>query len=336
MRTLLIAILVAAAAWAGWWFWASSARETAVNEWFEDRRADGWVAEGEVEVHGFPNRLDVTITDPELADPEAGWAWTAPFLQLLALSYRTDQVILVWPETQTIATPQGRATIGARSMRASLVTDGDARALERATWVAEGLTMLPEGGETWNAERLTLAVARRDAAEQESEGAAYRFGLDAVGVAPGLRTGVKTLPDDLLPDRLDKLTADLTVTFDRPWSRTSLEEGRPQPRAIELDLAEARWGELELMAAGKLAIDPEGRADGRLTVKARNWRDMLMLARETGLAPTGALDAVEEALAFLSRLSGNRQTLDLPLDFRSGRIFLGPVPVGTAPRLTLR
>lgn len=329
---MLIAILLLAGAWSGWWVYGANQRGEATRDWFDARRADGWVAEyDEVSVAGFPNRFDTNIDGIELADPDAGWVWSAPFLQLLSLSYRTDHLIVIWPETQRIGTPRGDLSIGASTMRASLVTDGEARALERATLQAEALTLLPEGGETWDAAGLTIAIERQGASK-----ARYRLGLTADGVAPALPERVREAPDDILPRRIEVLRADLGVTFDRPLDRDALEGDRPRLQTIDLALAEAQWGALQLQAAGELEIDTEGRPEGRLTIKARNWRDILELARRSGALPPRLVDPVGDALGFLSGLSGNRATLDIPLDFRRGTVFLGPVPVAQAPRLTPR
>ena len=35
-------------------------------------------------------------------------------------------------------------------------------------------------------------------------------------------------------------------------------------------------------------------------------------------------------------MAGNPKTLDIPLNFKGGKVRLGPVPLGDAPRLRLR
>ena len=49
------------------------------------------------------------------------------------------------------------------------------------------------------------------------------------------------------------------MTFDKPWDRSAIEIARPQPREVDLRLAEAAWGGLRLMAAGRFTVDAEGR-----------------------------------------------------------------------------
>ena len=128
----------------------------------------------------------------------------------------------------------------------------------------------------------------------------------------------------------------MTVAFDKPWDLSAIEDARPQPRRIELKLAEARWGRLELQAAGEVTVDAAGIPTGEITVKARNWRDILRLAVDSGALPQGFAGTLEDGLALVSQMAGNPKTLDIPLGLRDGRVLLGPVPLGPAPVLRLR
>jgi hypothetical protein len=75
--------------------------ESALPGWLDARAAEGWIAEYESDAHrGFPNRFDTTITGLDLADPETGVAWSAPFFQILSLSYQPNHVIAVFPPTR--------------------------------------------------------------------------------------------------------------------------------------------------------------------------------------------------------------------------------------------
>ncbi|MEM9270831.1 MAG: DUF2125 domain-containing protein, partial [Pseudomonadota bacterium] len=86
MKTLLVLVLLATALYSGYWFVGARAQEAGLNAWLEAQRAQGWVAEvEELNVAGYPNRFDTTATGLELANPKAGWAWSAPEFQILAL-----------------------------------------------------------------------------------------------------------------------------------------------------------------------------------------------------------------------------------------------------------
>ena len=332
MKRLLIVILAAALLWCGYWFVGAQGARTAFAGWFDARRADGWQAEySDLSVRGFPNRFDTTFTDLALADPDTGWMWEAPFFQLLALSYKPTSVIAVFPPESQLATPQGTLALATPDLRASLSLSPAPRLpLDRARLVGTDLRVAG-AGETLDLTTLRLAAERLPAAE-----AGYHLGALVEGM---------DLPDALLarlgqrvalPEAMDSLRIDADVTFDRPWDLDAIERARPQPRRIALRLAEAAWGPLGLAATGELTVDPQGVPTGTLSLKAENWRDMLRLAVAAGALGEGMAATAERGLGLIANLSGRPDTLNVSLEFRDGGTFLGPVPLGPAPRLILR
>lgn len=334
MRFLLTFILLAALGWSGYWVIGSSGSQVALETWIKDRRDDGWVAEyDELTVTGFPNRFDANFTGLNLADPDTGLAWDVPFFQILALSYQPNNVIAIWPREQIVATLQGRYQVLSEDMRASLALQPNTQlALERTTMTAQNLGVTRDDPvETASIEALTLAAERVEGTE-----ATYRLGLSASELAPTAPWLQLVDPNGTLPETLQALKADLTVTFDKPWDRSAIEVARPQPRKIDLKLAQANWGQLELQLAGSVDVEAGGQPRGQVTVKAKNWREILKLAVSSGAISEGLGGSLEDALGLLAGLSGSAKTLDIPLDFRNGRMLLGPVPIGPAPVLTIR
>jgi hypothetical protein len=333
MRSLLAILILGASLWGGYWFVGSRGIEAAFSQWFDARRADGWVAETRaLGVQGFPNRFDTVFEDLVLADPQSGLAWEAPRFQINALSYRPNHVIAVWPERQLVATPQEKFVVESRDMRASLVIAPDtALAPRRMTLTAEFLRVTPQARveETTALSALTLAAERM-------EGATYRLGLRAEGLTLAAPWRALLDPENRLPQMISGASADLTVTFDKPWDRSAIERARPQPTQIKVALADGRWGELQLQAAGTVEVDAQGLPEGEITLKARNWREIVTLMRVAGVLPESLAGSVESGLGMMARMAGNPETLDIPLGLRGGRIWLGPVPIGPAPVLRLR
>lgn len=334
MRVLLGIVTVGAALWSGYWFIGQNGVTSGFENWFEARRAEGWAAEySALETQGFPNRFDTSFENLVLADPDTGLAWEAPLFQILALSYKPNHVIAAFPNEQLVATPQDKFRVVAEDMRASVVTGADIRLpLERSTLTASKLSITPEStGEATDTEALRLAVERLATGQPT-----YRFGLAADGLSPALDWRVQLDPAGRLPDAFDALSADITVTFDKPWDRGAIEDARPQPRRIDIKLAEARWGRLELLVAGEVVVDTAGLPEGEIVVKARNWRDILQMAVSSGTLNQGFADTLESGLSLISQMAGNPETLDIPLNFSGGRVRIGPVPLGPAPVLRLR
>lgn len=334
MLRMLILILAAALIWSVWWALGSTGAETATRAWFDARRADGWVAKyGQMKVQGFPGRLDTVFKELTLADPVSGLAWEAPRFQINALSYRPNHLIAVWPDEQLITTPQGRFRIESNDMRASLlVAPKPDLPLKRATLSAEAIGIVSADGAPQMASRtLVLAAEQRDDRPE-----AYRLGVDAADLVVPADWLALIDPDGDLPDKLSRLKADLTVSFDRVWDMRAIERDRPQPRRVDLRLAEAAWGGLQMQMTGTLTIDADGLPTGEITIKTRNWRGILDIGLRSGLIPPELATPLKEALGLMAQLKGDPKTLDIPLSFRDGRMQFGPVVIGPAPVLTIR
>ncbi len=332
MRKLTFIIIVAVLAWGGYWFAGSTALERGMGLWFDQRRATGWQAEyTSLATSGFPNRFDTTIKGLTLADPETGLAWSAPFFQILALSYNPGHIIVVWPETQTIATPTQRITVTADTMRGSAVfnetTDLN---LNRTSIILEGLGLSSNNGWANHLEHGQLAMRQIEGSET-----AYELHFDAKGITPASDFIKRFENVALLSDVITGMDITANITFDAPWDRFAIERARPQITQIDLDLLQANWGQLDLQLAGLLEIDAQGVPSGQITVKAKNWREMLALAHQGGLVPSALLPTITDALSFLAALSGNKSTIDTPLTFRNGFVAFGPIPLGPAPNFSI-
>ena len=131
-------------------------------------------------------------------------------------------------------------------MRASLVIAPDtALAPRRMTLTAEFLRITPEARPEETTALTTLSLAA-----ERLEGAEYRLGLRAEGLTLAAPSRARLDPEGRLPDRIEGFSADVTATFDKPWDRTAIERARPQPTRLRVRLAEGRWGDLHLQAAG--------------------------------------------------------------------------------------
>lgn len=334
MRVLLAIVVLAALAWSGFWYWNASARDRALTNWLEERRAAGWIAEGDVRVTGFPNRVDVIVDGLALADPKAGWSWSAPEFQLLSQSYRPQHLIAVWPGEQTIATPYETVRVTSERLVGSVVVEPNRLVgLDHTTLEMKGVTLA--GATGWNA---GIGDALFSIRKTPNAAAANSYDLDFA--ANELR-----LPDSwivgidragVLPPAIETTHLAATATFDRPWDRAAIEGDNPALRALEISDARFAWGQLDLRAAGTLRPDARGFAEGTLDLTARNWRGMLEAAEQSGALNPTLAGTLRGALGLFARLAGDGDTLRLPLEFRDGETRLGPVTIGAAPVLTRR
>jgi hypothetical protein len=229
------------------------------------------------------------------------------------------------------SSPFGKAAITSADMRASLIVKKSTDlALEKANFVAETVAVQMDSGKLFGASNALIAVEKTAALPNS-----YHFGVDLRDVTLPLPQGLR-LEAGLLPQTLEYARGDVTAVFDAPWDASALQAARPQPTRIDVKLIEAKWGQLELRFAGGFDVDNSGRATGRITLKAQNWRDILAVRAAPGAIPSQLVRPIEQGLSLLSGLSGNRNTLDLPLDLKQGQMKLGPIPIGPAPLFRLR
>ena len=335
MKWMARALVLIALIWGGFWLAGSYGAKTGFTAWFEDRRADGWVAEyDDLSVSGFPNRIDTTFTNITLADPETGVAWEAPFFQLFALTYKPHHLIAVWPNEQTLAVPTEKLSLKSEDMRASLVLEpGTDLALDRINIDIDKLAVTSSLDWTLTAAGIDLALLRQPSPDA-TPNAAYRLALRATDLAP---PAAFLIPSEIdLPRTFEVFQADLEATFDRPWDLSAIEDSRPQPTKLDLKRADIVWGDIKFNAAGQVSVDSLGYPTGDITIRLVNWKDMIAVARESDRISPAVIDAAEQALTFVAGLSGNRNQLDIPLTFKGGTTRFGPIPLGPAPRLILR
>lgn len=316
MKRYLVAAVGAAVLYGLFWVWQAYAARGEIRDWFAARQLDGWEASyADLTMRGFPSRLDATMSDVILADPDSGVVWEAPFLQMFALVYKPGHQIFAFADNQTVSARGQVWRIHSDALRASLVHEAEGRVL-RANAEADVLNIGGADG--------ALALADMVAGLEYLGGDAprYRFGVQAQAVAGGAAAG-------------GDLAISGEAVFDSVWDVATWHEARPQPRVIDVALAEYKVAGLELKLAGRVEIDDLGVPEGRIVLKAANWQDRLRLARDSGALPGAMADAVEQALTLLSGLKGNATTLDVPLELRGGRVWLGLIPIGAAPIVRL-
>jgi hypothetical protein len=197
---------------------------------------------------------------------------------------------------------------------------------------------LTSGG--WRIDEDTGALAGADALRvqmrQGDDATDYTFDIAADRFVPGARLRRLLQGSEALPDALETLALDMAVRFDRPWDRRALEERRPQPRRIDLGLADAQWGPMRLQAAGAVDVDVAGVPTGEMTIKAENWKDMLALAGASGRLSPDLLATADRTLGLLAGIGGNPDALEVTLSFRDGLVTIGFLPLRPAPRIILR
>lgn len=318
--------------WTAWWWIAAEAQKTALNTWLDDRRDAGWQAEAaSINVGGYPNRLDAELTEVALADPQSGWAWTAPWLSIYQVAYKPTEAIVIWPEEQRIAAPGARATIRSEAMRASFAfAAASDLTLQRNSLEIRNAAIAADAGWTTGVGFYNHHI--RPAVDGRANAYDFKLTADHARLPDFLRRQID--PAGALPAAIELVRMEGSAAFDAPLDRRALEGAKPQMTALSFKASEAKWGELALRASGAVAADAEGYAEGSFDLSAKNWEEMLDAAVAAGAIQSSLSGALKLGLGFVARLSGGRNTLDVAMTFENGYARIGPVPIGPAPRMT--
>ncbi|QYK42956.1 MAG: DUF2125 domain-containing protein [Paracoccaceae bacterium] len=334
MRWLVWVVVGAAVLWGGLWFAMATAVSRGTAAAFDQMSAQGLLAErAGIAVNGFPNRLDLTVTEPRLSDPVTGTGWTAPFVQVFTLTWKPWHIIAAFPPEQRLALPGASVTLASDRLQASLVVQPSAALpLDRLAVAGDALHLTLAPGA---AAPATLAVrtlrlgTRRDPSRADT----HEIGLDLSGIAPDPAFFAALPPGTTLPGEIDRLRVVAFAGLSAPLDRFA---GDARPQLLRLDLREASlgWGGIAFWAEGSLAPDAEGFAEGRIDIRLTGWRAALDAAVAAGLIRPEIAPTWAEFARRLAETSPDPDRLDLPLTLGRGRMSLGPLPLGPAPRLT--
>ena len=332
MIRLIVLLLVVSLGWMSWWAFGSYALERSLTSWIETSRSQGIATNAEaIDVRGFPSRFDTTITNVTLQPPGRNVTWSGTFLQLLALAYKPHQVIAVLPNQHHVETPLQAIDITNDQARGSIfLQPSTSLPLERSTIVIDKLNLNSSLG--WS---LSLDQARIATEQIEARTNAHRIGAEILQITLPTSARETLDPTETLPPQIARLHLDATADFTAPWDRHALETTRPQISALNIADLSANWGDIGLSAKGLLSLTPSGTPEGEITLEATNWKRLFNMAVEAGLISRPDAPNVENALQLIALLSGNADALEVPLTFRAGGIFLGPIPLGPAPRIVI-
>lgn len=329
MRRLTLLVLILAALYGGYWVFGARMVESRATAALDGLAAQGWTVDySDLATRGFPSRFDTTLTDVRIAPPGLpGLTYAAPFLQALALSYRPNRLILVWPETQTLTLPQGSTiTLTADRLRASTgVTLSTDPRLTASTLESGPATVAADAlGEVVSLDRLLVAFRPAAAAPAEVDTYAEVIGLTSQDAYVRLLD-----PAGAYPAAVDRLMIDATVTFDKPLA---LQAAGAAPRITRIAIKDMvlLWGDMQMTTQGTLDVAEDGTLSGQLPLALRDWPAMLDVWANSGAIERGVADTYAK---MIGGLSADGRNVDLPLIFGGGIMRLGIIPIGAAPRL---
>ena len=335
MRKLLFLLLALTGLWSGYWYVGSNAVRDGAEAWFADSAKQGLVAEkSALTVRGFPNRFDLTVEGLHLADPRSGFGWTAPFVQVFAMTWKPWHIIAGLPPEQQIMLPDDVITVTSQDLMASLRAKPSTD-LPLAEVRVAGTSLALASATSWTLALGEFTLGLR--ADEALGPAGYELGFDLAPLTPdpAFVTAVNAvalpdLPPADLPPVAESFWGSVFLSFSAPLDRHA-GEAQPFLRRIEINQLNFAWGDLAATAKGVVEADAQGYAAGKVTVDVTNWNRLPALLVAAGLVKPEVAPTVAKGMQALAAQSQDPTILSLTLELADGRMSFGPFPLGPAP-----
>lgn len=307
MRAILGVIIAVAVAWGGYWFWGAAQLRSHAQAWLSEQGATG-----EISVIGFPNRFDLTVTNPAVQRDEIGYA--APFFQVFAMTWKPWHLIAAFAPTQDITFADQKLTLSSPHILASVL-------------------MKPFGGFALQELRLDgTQVALVSSDSWRIDAAQVTAAMDATAdpllprIGGRLTDFTAPVPVAGLSDMIALASLDANLRLDAPLDATTT--GRS---ILAIDIRDARliWGDFSLTVQGSLAPDAAGLVSGdiRLDLTGGTYLPQILVA--LGLISPDQTGNLAKGIAAMGGSGQFHVTLS------GGAIRFGPIPVAAAPRWPL-
>jgi hypothetical protein len=321
-----VLLALAVAAWSGWWLYLRGQVVSRMDAAVAEMKAEGYtVAWASRSVGGYPFRISITLDQAQIAEP-SGYGLSAPVLEVESAAYTINPVGLAAPEGAVIRRPGNQAfAVKGRILRASVSH------LERTPprIAIQGVDL--EFGALKGAEPLSFSAMKIFEAR--------------ITPADGDKADVFVRLDQATPANNALLArvangAPVTIGFEGTINGASFLRGSGWAEVL------GRWsaakGSLAVQQGGimageavlsvkpsTLAVDASGRLAGDLALSLARAPQGVMALGAVGVLP-------EETAAVASGLTGVQlpgKPLDATLNFHDGQTWLGPLPLGPAPRV---
>ncbi|RDD61904.1 DUF2125 domain-containing protein [Ferruginivarius sediminum] len=305
------------------WFWAKETVHERYDGWLTERRAEGYrFTRAEPAFGGFPIRLTARLDTPAVAAP-AGWRWQAPVLRGRADLIDPLAVNVNAPGSHILTLPSGRdLRLDAESVDGELRfvpqtgTQGGALSLRGAR-----LTGLDAG--TVAADAVDLSLQPLPAEGRETTD----IGFDAAA----RQLLLPPRADTPFGRQIESLTLDGVARGPVPekLDAQSLHAWRQAGGKVDVHRVDIIWPPLRMTGDGQLGLDGRLRPEGTLDVAVEGLGPALDRLEKTGVIEPKTAAYAKMAIAALTaqQSDAGEGKVKLPLSFREGQVFLGPVPL---------
>ena len=334
---ILAALLAVGGGYTAYWFLVAHRIEAGIADWALSQRAEkidlSWQ---KMRVSGYPVAFRVDLGSAALRD---GAITPSPELHIPALS----GTVRPWNFADwRLAAPGG--------FTADFSAAGGSTPAKLIAQTADGVVSIkPEGGWTlW----LSLGATNVETGAPVLVGSAHTTLTVPPRPSPGPSHGhadpvmalaveasqIK-LPSAIAPfgDTIDELDFAATEkgTIQSGKLADAVAAWRDAGGTIELDNLRLKWGALDATATGTIALDQELQPTGGFSGAIQGYDQILTALVETGQMRATDAGLARIALTFLAKTGvDGKPEIKTAFTIQNGQMFLGPVKLGRAPRIT--
>jgi hypothetical protein len=321
LAVVIVLPIVAAGAYAGYWFITANRLQAGLEKWVTDRRAQGYeVGWGKESVAGFPLAFRIELADASLARGNE-YRIAVPDVAGEAAPWDLAHWHIVAPRGGGGTVRGFDAAIAAQSL------SGDVRLGTDASEIDVSILRLAGAGAT--AGELTARVTLPRQAPR---------GHRDLGLAASVGIYHLTLPKPVkaLGDTIESFTADLNVMGGLPpgdW-RQALAAWRDDGGTVELSRGAVQWGALRLEANGTLALDADMQPIAALRAGIVDHAALVDAAVAAGILPKKNATLVKLVLDLVAKPDRDGEMrLTAPVTVQDGKLAIGRAEIGKVPRI---
>lgn len=302
------ALVAAASSYALWWRGVANGVESHIPEVLAALAVVGIAVDpGEVQVGGFPYRVEVELTDPVVSTQ--GWRWAPRRVRIFVQPWNLRHIVVLAGTEHRLGQPATALT--AKVVRASVVRDRHGALVRASVEAAEVMT------EQGTLDRVELHL-RRAASE-----------LDVAGRLEGARwTGSDgqehpVLEHVLLEGRMAPHPGLAVLAGPAGWA---LDGG-----VLEISRLSFAWGALRGEADGAMTLDAEGRPLGAFALRVDSTPAALRFLQDQNWTSPARTRTAGDALADIEH---DATLPGIPVTAQEGVLSVAGVPLFRIPSIT--
>jgi hypothetical protein len=329
MRRLLTivttVVVVLAAAWCSFWFYAAKDIETRLAAWAAMQRSQGLGAEyGSVTVTGFPLSWHTHVAAPAMSGAgPTRWEWRGEEVTAEIRPWAIHDVPVTFPGLHRVSGGAGRVAedMAIRAARPEgrilLTSDGRLARLTLDLGDAQ-IQRLPDPGLA-TAKRVRLSLSPHRVPD-----GTYRNDVLDLSLAIDTLT-VPEPPRYALGPMIAAAQIDASVKGPLPMGPLgeSVAAWREAGGVIEVSRRALRWGPLDADGDGTVALDAANRPLGASTMRIRGYTETVDALTAAGVMRPRDAGTLKVALNLFARQNGSgARELSVPITAQDGRLFV--------------